>query len=97
MIACSCGRSYAESLRLPIRCPCGNQLGADAPRREPNTRGHDHVAICRSNLCGHYDAQTDACGRVIELGRIKGETRLGLVTWLIKNPDAECVAEQPLF
>ena len=57
----------------------------------PKSRGHDKVAICRSNRCGHYNADRDACQLLIDKGRA------GRVMYLLTHPATKCVADEPLF
>jgi hypothetical protein len=49
-----------------------------------DTRGHEHAAICRSGVCGHYDSSRDACGILTAAGKS------GAVSWLYSHPDTGC-------
>lgn len=62
-----------------------------------DTRGYDHAAICRTNQCGHYDSDNDACKIVVEIGKQKGQKRAGKVSWLYHNPKAACPADPPMW
>lgn len=53
--------------------------------------GQSKVDICRSNACGHYDAEHDACGILRDRGKA------GKVTYLLMRPQTRCVADDPLF
>jgi ribosomal protein L2 len=49
------------------------------------------MAICRSNKCGFYNADNDAC----QILRDRGKA--GRVVYLLQHPNTRCVAENPLF
>jgi glycosyltransferase involved in cell wall biosynthesis len=53
--------------------------------------GERKVEICRSNVCGHYDANQDACGLIAEKGRP------GKVSYLLNHPATRCVDSEPRF
>lgn len=57
----------------------------------PETPGRLKTSICRSNQCGHYNADRDACQLLIDKGRA------GHVTYLLTHPATKCVADEPLF
>ena len=60
-----------------------SQIDSEADRK---------AAICRSNACGHYDPQADACGVLVALGKA------GAVRWLYSHPKAGCAdKDNPQF
>lgn len=56
-----------------------------------NSQGARKASICRSNRCGHYNADRDACQLLIDKGRA------GRVAYLLTHPATKCVADEPLF
>lgn len=54
-------------------------------------RSQAKMDICRSNRCGHYVQEKDACGVLLSRGRA------GAINYLIQHPHVSCVAENPLF
>lgn len=69
-------------------CPgCGGVLVEYAPVQ---SAGLDKVTICRSNACGHYNAENDTCMEVIRIGVLAGKSRPGKISYLYMRPDTKC-------
>lgn len=81
----TCSRCGGETVHIAVRTP---------PRKRQDPEGARKVKVCRSNPCGHYDAENDTCKLVIQIGVIKGQKRAGRVLWLLAHPDAVC-PDQP--
>jgi len=98
-IHCGCGRkvgtteSREKSVVEPFKkLPAENTKPLrKSPPKTIAPEATRKASICRSNACGHYDAQSDTCGIL----RAKG--RAGAIQWLYSHPDAKCVADDPLF
>jgi len=98
MITCQCGRRYRTPRVSPIHCPCRFKLYPDQQLNVPisnligsQTKAQAKMDICRSNRCGHYVQEKDACGVLLSRGKA------GAITYLIRHPHVSCVAENPLF
>ena len=94
MIACpSCNRDISYIVIWPLHCGCGALVHGvnECIEKQPDTRGHDHAAICRSNQCGRYDQATDTCQMQVAKG--KG----GHVHYLYINPNTRCPADPPMW
>jgi hypothetical protein len=73
-------------------CPrCRQPLIANTLPTVEVTEADRKMAICRSNVCGYYDAEHDACGILWDRGKA------GAVTYLLTHPETKCVAPEPLF
>ena len=84
--------------RFIERCPrCGESLASSHLVNDEPSEAERKIAICRSNVCGQYDAANDACLVVIAAGRAKGQARPGKIAWLYGHPDAACPADPPQF
>jgi hypothetical protein len=72
---------------------CGIRHGTrqNKPPRKPDTRGHDHAAICRTNQCGKYNQATDTC----QIKTAKGKA--GSISYLYSNPTTRCPADPPMW
>jgi len=95
-IHCPCGFSIGkDNTPQEVWVP----QSTDLPTRQRDARpvvqisekGQANAAICRSNACGHYDAEHDACGILRSRGKA------GKVTYLLMRPQTRCVADEPLF
>jgi hypothetical protein len=53
--------------------------------------GDRKAAICRSNVCGRYVAEFDACGILLN------RELEGRIVYLLSHPETRCVADDPLF
>jgi hypothetical protein len=77
-----CNIAFALSPASDI-CPrCGEQC-----EPEEETIGEKKVAICRANLCGHYDAERDRCLHVIAT---KGRNKPGHINYLLLHSGVSC-------
>lgn len=73
-------------------CPrCGRRLIANTLPIVEVTEADLKIAICRSNVCGHYDAEHDACGI------LRASGKAGKVVYLLSHPETRCVDEPPRF
>lgn len=57
----------------------------------PKQMAQKKMAICRSNRCGKYRPESDACGILKDRGKH------GAVTYLQRHPQTRCVDEVPQF
>ena len=91
MMTCpSCRRDISYIVVWPLHCGCGALVHGvnECIEKQPDTRGHDHAAICRSGQCGRYLPESDACGVLVELGKA------GHVAYLYTHPATRCAAPE---
>lgn len=75
-------------------CPkCQGALQGGKPRVKPRSTdtAKRKMAICRSNICGQYNSETDTCRILTDQGKA------GAIGFLLISPHSRCVADRPLF
>jgi hypothetical protein len=95
-IHCPCGFSIGkdntpQEVWVPQSTELPKRQHAERPVVQISEKGQANAAICRSNVCGYYDAEHDACGILRDRGKA------GAVTYLLTHPETKCVAPEPLF
>jgi hypothetical protein len=63
----------------------------------PHPIGLKHAEICRSNKCGRYNSERDACEEVVKIYLAKGIYKSGAITYIESHPEVPCPLPEPLF
>jgi len=95
-LICDCGAKLGGDSPFPIHCHCGRVIGTatevqkirSCPVRKD--RGIEHATICRGNPCGFYDAETDCCLKIVEIGLAQGRDKPGHISYLHGRPWVKC-------
>jgi len=95
-IHCPCGFSIGkdntpQEVWVPQSTDLPKRDHANRPVVRISEKGQANAAICRSNVCGHYDAERDACGILMSRGKA------GRVVYLLTHPETSCVDDPPRF